>query len=455
MSSNLAPTQSLLDEKRTSDGLAADTIVGAPSTPIVHARGLGKCYRVYERPQDRLKQALLRGRRTYYREFWALRDVSLSVERGAAVGILGRNGSGKSTLLQLIAGILAPSEGSVEVRGRVAAMLELGSGFNPEFTGRENVFLQGAILGITKHEMETRFDDIAAFADIGAFIDQPLKTYSSGMVARLAFAVSFSVDPDVMIVDEILAVGDIGFQARCLARFRQLRDKGLTLLFVSHSPDAVRSLCDQALFLIEGKTAFVGGAERATDVYLAHVREEANRTALLHDGHSFSPHLHPAAADTGPLRYGSGHVRIETVQLTDRDGAPCRAFRLGDPITLEVTMRSREDVRDLSVSFLVRDMTGIDLMGTTTFDEHVTLPVLPRDRAARVRFSFENRLRPGSFGVSVAVTRVSRRDYGDVVVFDQVDGCIAFTVIGDPERPVHYKFHHPVDLDWEILSDGT
>ena len=222
------------------------------SEPIVSVHDLGKCHRIYDRPQDRLKQALLRGRRKYYREFWALRGISFDVHRGESLGIVGRNGSGKSTLLQLIAGTMAPTEGEVEVHGRVAAMLELGTGFNPEFTGRENVFLQGAMLGIGRREMEARFDTIAAFADIGAFIDQPVKTYSSGMTARLAFAVAFAVEPDVLIVDELLAVGDLAFQARCLSRLRQLRDRGLTMLFVSHSPDAIRSICGKGLFLIDG-----------------------------------------------------------------------------------------------------------------------------------------------------------------------------------------------------------
>ncbi|MCS7352481.1 MAG: ABC transporter ATP-binding protein, partial [Thermoflexus sp.] len=178
-----------------------------------------------------------------------MRNVSFEVRRGETVGIIGRNGSGKSTLLQIIAGTLAPTEGEVQVKGRVAALLELGSGFNPEFTGRENVYLNGAILGLSREEIDARFDDIAAFADIGEFIDQPVKVYSSGMYARLAFAVAVSLDPDILIVDEILAVGDLALQQRCATRLRQLRDNGLTLLYVSHSPDAIKSICQKALLL--------------------------------------------------------------------------------------------------------------------------------------------------------------------------------------------------------------
>lgn len=425
---------------------------------VIAARGLGKCYQVYDRPADRLKQAVFRWRKRFYREFWALRGVSFEVYPGESVGILGRNGGGKSTLLQLIAGTLTPTEGEVEVRGRVAAMLELGSGFNHEFTGRENVFLKGAILGITRREMEERFDEIAAFADIGAFMEQPLKTYSSGMSARLAFAVAFSVDPEVMIVDEILAVGDIGFQQRCMTRLRQLRDRGMTLLFVSHSTDAVRALCQKALFLDRGQPRFFGAAERATDLYLAFVREQMNEDALASEAKLNGAKLGGAVAFEkfvpGKTRYGTGHVQIEGVEILNGRGEPCRAFGLGEEITVEATLKAHAAVSGVSCSFLIRDFTGVDLMGTTTFDERADSPALGLGERAKVRFSFENRLRPGNFGVCLAVHRVTSRDYSDNVLFDQVDGVASFLVLAQPERPVHYKFHQPTSVRWERLADG-
>lgn len=422
-----------------------------PDRPVVRVRNVGKCYHVYDKPVDRLKQAFFRWKKQYFREFWALRGVSFEVYPGDSVGILGRNGGGKSTLLQCIAGTLTPTEGEIEVRGRIAAMLELGSGFNPEFTGRENVFLKGAILGITRREMEERFDDIAAFADIGEFLDQPLKTYSSGMSARLAFAVAVSVDPDLMIIDEILAVGDIGFQQRCLSRLRRLRDGGMTMLFVSHSPDAVRSVCDKSLFLDRGQPRYFGDAERGTDLYLAHIREQTNQD-LLNQQIDLKNQIAFSRPVPGKTRYGTGHVQIETVSVLDRTGEPCKAFALGDEIIIHAELVAHIDVTNLSVSFLVRDMTGIDLMGTTTFDERVTLPALPKDGRVRVRFKFENHLRPGNFGVSLAVNRVTSRDYSDNVLFDQVDGCAAFVVLSKPDRPVHYKFHQPVSISWETIA---
>ena len=438
-------------------GAGADAGAHAPAQPpggqaggagevVIAAHNLGKRYQIYRKPQDRLKQGLLRwSGKQFYRDFWALKGVSFEVKRGEAVGVLGRNGAGKSTLLQLIAGTLAPSEGDVSVRGRVPAMLQLGSGFSPEFTGRENVYLAGSILGIPRREMESRFDAIASFADIGAFMDQPLKTYSSGMGARLAFAVSFSVEPDLLIVDEILAVGDIGFQQKCVSRLRALRDNGLTMLFVSHSPDAVRSVCNRALFLVDGQMVFFGPAEQTTNQYLSYVREQTNKETLAGDTILGAPV--PFKVDVpGNLRYGTGHAQIERVEVLNHLGEPTRAFRVGDQITLEATLRAHAPVRDLNVSFLIRDMTGIDLMGTTSFDEGVKLPVLAPGETTVVRFEFENRLRPGNFGVCMAANRVSSRDYSDTVLFDQVDGCAAFVVMGDPERPVHYKFHQPVSI---------
>ncbi len=425
---------------------------------IVAVKNLGKCYEVYARPQDRLKQMVLPFGRPYYTEFWALRGVSFEVYPGDSVGILGRNGSGKSTLLQVIAGTLTPTHGEVRVRGRIAAMLELGSGFNTEFSGRENVFLLGSILGITRAEMEERFAEIAAFAEIGAFIEQPIKTYSSGMVARLAFAVAFSVEPDLMILDEILAVGDIGFQQKCLARLRQLRDRGLTTLFVSHSPDAVRSVCDKALFLDKGLARFYGAAERGTDLYLAHVREQSNKDVLADEAARKSEAgvengLGEAVAFRkdvpGKMRYGTGHVQIERVEVLNEAGEACRAFGYGQTISVAAHLRAYVDVSHVSVSFLIRDMTGVDLMGTTTFDERQELPAMRKGEALVVRFSFENRLRAGNFGVSLALNRVTARDYADNLLFDQVDGCAAFGVIGTPERPIHYKFHQDVAISWE------
>ena len=237
----------------------------------IRVNNLSKCYHIYDRPQDRLKQLVVpklrslvgRNPNRYYREFWALNDVSFEVGRGETIGIIGRNGSGKSTLLQMICGTLQPTTGSVETNGRVAALLELGAGFNPEFTGRENVYMNATVLGLTQDEIQARFEDIAAFADIGDFIEQPVKHYSSGMYARLAFAVAINVDPSILIVDEALSVGDEPFQRKCFARIEEIKRNGGTILFVSHSASAIVELCDRAVLLQGGELLFTGEPKKA------------------------------------------------------------------------------------------------------------------------------------------------------------------------------------------------
>jgi lipopolysaccharide transport system ATP-binding protein len=239
----------------------------------IEAKNLSKVYRIYADPKDRLKEYLLRGRRTYHQEFWALKDVSFHAQVGSTVGLIGDNGAGKSTLLQLVAGILRPTSGSVAVKGRVSTILELGAGFNPEFTGRENVFMSGAIMGINQKEMERRFPDIAAFAEIGEFIDRPVKMYSSGMYVRLAFAVATSVDPDVLIIDEALSVGDQYFQKRCIDRIEGFRKAGKSILFCSHNLYQIRLTCDQAIWLKQGRVAQAGEASRVVAAYENELRE--------------------------------------------------------------------------------------------------------------------------------------------------------------------------------------
>lgn len=259
-------------------------------TPIL-LNSVSKCYRIYSNPKDRVKQALasrlqLSFRKNkptpiYYREHWALRDISFELKQGESIGILGRNGAGKSTLLQIVAGILEPTSGSVVTKGRITALLELGSGFNPEFTGRENILLNAQILGLTSEQALQRFDEIAAFADIGDFIEQPVKTYSSGMLMRVAFAVQTAVDPKVLIVDEALAVGDMFFQAKCIARIKKLLDSGVSLLYVSHDPGTVRQLCSRALLIHEGRVKSLGEARAVADEYAAFQMSERNQAAKV------------------------------------------------------------------------------------------------------------------------------------------------------------------------------
>lgn len=417
--------------------------------PIIQVKDVSKMYLLFNQPVDRLKQILLsRFGRSFGREFWALKDVAFDIQRGESLGILGRNGSGKSTLLQIIAGVLQPTRGQVAARGRISALLELGSGFNPEYSGRENVYLGGAIMGYTRGEMDARIGDILAFADIGDFIDQPVKTYSSGMFARLAFSLAISVDPDILIVDEILSVGDYGFQQKCITRLRQMIDRGLTLLFVSHSPDSIKDLCTRGIFLKEGELVYAGSAENAADEYLRYVREISNQERLqkmpeLNAAHKLETNV------PYKLRYGTGHVQVEKVVVTDEGGNLKSDFIFGEMICIHVVYKAIVDTDHISVGFSLRDNTGITVTGTTSFEEKAALPDLKAGEQGYVCFRFPSQLRHGNYGVSVAINRVSQADLSDAIHLDGVYLTTHFQVVHNPERPIWYKFHSTVVIDKE------
>jgi len=425
--------------------------------PVLSVRGVSKCYHMYDKPRDRLKQAVRGGvgrGKQYYREFWALKDVSFDLYPGEAIGVVGRNGSGKSTLLQIIAGTLSPTHGEVTVRGRISALLELGSGFNPEFTGRENVFLYGAILGIPRREMARRFDEIADFAEIGQFIEQPIKTYSSGMHARLAFSVAVSVNPDILILDEILAVGDIAFQQKCVSRMFKLVETGVTLLFVSHAPDSVKSICKKGLFLRDGKLAHLGTAEEAVDRYFNYVRDQVNEHAQHHQPvAALTSSVQERTEVDGAARYGTGHMQVDAVRLLDDRGRIAEAFTYGEHITVEVVVKALVELDKLDVHFAVRDSVGVDLFGTGTADERVHFPTLAAGSRTSVRFRFLNTLRGGSYGVSVTLSRLPENlDVGGVTL-DHVTAVAGFTCIPDPMRMVHYKVYNPTEVTWGAVSE--
>jgi ABC-type polysaccharide/polyol phosphate transport system ATPase subunit len=378
----------------------------------VRASGLGKCYHIYDRPEDRLKQILWRGRRSFYREFWALRDVSFEVPRGATLGIIGRNGSGKSTLLQLLAGTLTPTTGSCTVNGRVAPLLELGTGFNPEFSGRENVFLNAAILGLSQAEIEARYADIARFADIGDFIDQPVKLYSSGMFVRLAFAVATAVDPDILILDEALSVGDARFQLACHERITRMLGRGMTLIFVSHDGNAVKRLCERALVLEGGRALFDGPPNDALNFY----------SRLLFDRDSPPPTLRPPAPDAarpeegvasdffhiGPettareYRYGSQKGHVESVVLVGERGEPATVFESGEHVVVRFAVRTVEPVARPIFALRIKNEKGVEVYGTNTLFQRLHVEALEPGEQVVVEFDQHMNLMPGSYFLSTS-----------------------------------------------------
>lgn len=321
-------------------------------TAIISAAGLSKCYHIYERPQDRLRQFLFGRKRRFYREFWALQPLSFSVERGECVGFVGRNGSGKSTLLQILAGILTPSGGSATINGRVAALLELGAGFNPEFTGRENVFLNAAILGLSYNEIVERLPAIEAFAEIGSFINEPVKTYSSGMYVRLAFSVAIHVDPEILIVDEALSVGDAAFQYKCLRRIEELQDRGTSIILVTHDSGVVKRFCSRAGWIHEGRLISFGPAVEIVNQYDDFCRQQMKIPALPGSETTGQGVVQTAPGQLAAVRLtqtGSTpasqtsretpHVAITAVELCDHNGAANQVFVLGSTVMLRVRYR--------------------------------------------------------------------------------------------------------------------
>lgn len=339
----------------------------------IRVDSVSKRYELYDRPSDQLKQFLFprlqqytrQKQKKYYREFWALSDVSLEVRRGEAFGVVGRNGCGKSTLLQIIAGTLTPTFGSVATRGRVAALLELGSGFNPEFSGRENVFLNAALLGFSKEKVAQRFDAIAAFADIGQHLEQPVKSYSSGMVVRLAMAVQLQVEPDILIVDEALAVGDALFQKRCYRQIEKLINNGCALLFVSHDQEVVRSLTKRAIFLNAGKVQMSGSSSDVTFAYREYLQQEEEA--------SYSAQLKNVNAELLKVKkqnsYGNYDVQIVSVSVLGKNGLPQNVFLAGDFMSISVECVCCKDVENLNVAFRVRNKEGVKVTTWGTLNE--------------------------------------------------------------------------------------
>ncbi len=312
--------------------------------------GVSKRYRKYHERNQSLKATVMRGRRARYDEFWALREVTLEITAGTTYGLVGENGSGKSTLLKCMARILRPDEGELDVRGKVSALLELGAGFHPELSGRENVFLNGALLGMSQRAIRSRFDDIVGFAGLEEFIDAPVKNYSSGMYVRLGFAVAINVDPDVLLVDEVLAVGDAEFQDRCNEKFAELRTSGKTIVIVSHALESIRNLCDEAAFLEHGVLRGVGPSAEVCDQYLDEVH--ANRADGSLDG----------------TRFGSGEARIERVELLGADGRPTFDVRTGDSVTIRLHFHADEPIERPVFGLGVSRIDGLHVSGPNTKD---------------------------------------------------------------------------------------
>lgn len=433
----------------------------------IKIENLSKCYQIYEQPRDRLKQFVLPRMRglaglspkQYFKEFWALRDVSFEVKKGETVGIIGRNGSGKSTLLQIICGTLNPTSGSVQSHGRIAALLELGSGFNPEFSGRENVYMSCSLLGLKRDEIDSRFDDIAAFADIGDFIDQPVKTYSSGMFVRLAFAVNVISSPDIMVVDEALAVGDMNFQAKCMTALKRFQECGGTVLFVSHDVGAVKSLCQQAVYLEHGQIVSAGLAPQVAERYVRAMREEMSYEALkfvrgpnsflsnemakpklsfdMPESHSESasdPHkqstLFKRSDDfekrINGLRYGMGGAKIRFVELLDLLGENVFFAEFNQSVKIRVHVECEQQT-ELSVNYYIHDSHKTPLVGAAFRTLGCPLIKCGEGQMYVITYTTYLPLQEGVYSIQVELTRPTIQDQA-ADFLDVIDNAVVFKV---------------------------
>ena len=396
-------------------------------TAALQIKGVSKQYRIYARPGDRLKESLTRGHRKYHREFWALSNISFEVEGGTTTGIIGPNGSGKSTLLQIITGTLEPTHGAVWHEGRIAALLELGAGFNPEFTGIENVFMNASLLGLSRTETERLLPQIESFAEIGEFIYQPIKTYSSGMQLRLAFATAIATSPDILIIDEALAVGDAVFQHRCLRRIKEMQERGTTILFVSHDPAAIRALCTRAILLNSGQMLADGAPSDVLNRYqkIIMARQQAFDASQLNQALKVDGEL--LQIDPAPLtylyRHGDRSAEILQVELLDASGQRVELVETGEPVTVRVVYVAQADLEEVVCGFLIRNRHGIHIYGTNTELQQVASSRVSRNQVNEVRFSFDCWIAPDLLSLSVAVHS------GAGESFDWIDGCVFFRVM--------------------------
>lgn len=441
------------------------------SETLIEASCLSKSYHIYEKPRDRLLQMLARGRRQYFKEFWALKDISFTIKRGETLGIVGRNGSGKSTLLQLICGTLNPTSGTIKTQGKVAALLELGAGFNSEFTGRENVYLAAGLYGLSEAQVDERFDEIAAFADIGDFIDQPVKTYSSGMFVRLAFAVIAHVDADILVVDEALSVGDAYFVQKCMRFLRRFMEHG-TLLFCSHELGTVTNLCRKAVWLEHGQMAAIGPPKSVTEQYLAALTNAVRRDTPVPE--KKIPDLPPAKRsdedycdmrqdfiNASNLRndlevfefnpesktFDTGEAFITSVRLLDESGTPLSWMVGGEMVVVEVRGEAQKEIARPIIGFHLKDRLGQIVFGDNTYLSYCDNPVgIRAGGGITARFEFRMPVMPpGDYSIDAAFAEGTQEDkqmhhwiYDALVIRSYVSSAV-FGLVGVPMKSIVLK----------------
>ena len=377
-------------------------------------RDLSKCYQIYSKPHHRLLQAFWGQKKKLYKDFRALHGVSFDVSQGETIGIIGANGSGKSTLLQMVAGTLTPTSGEISVNGRVAALLELGAGFNPEFTGRENVFMNASIMGIPREKIEAEFDELLAFANIGDFIDRPVKTYSSGMYVRLAFSISIHMDPDILIVDEALAVGDIRFQNKCFRKFAELQDKGVTILFVTHSTEMIIKHCQRAIFLDHGEVRYIGKPKDVVYEYLNFMFSDTSDALpeQVDELSDVSRALDSAdrccqnrTYNPSEYRWGNGRASIVAYTLEVNGDKDPACVNKRDVVKVVAEVAFEEDLENLIYGLTIKTPDGVSVYGTNSLWKGIKTPLRKKGDRVEVQFTFRANLAEGDYFISLGVAQ--------------------------------------------------
>jgi len=380
----------------------------------IKVENLTKIYHLYEKPQDRLKEALNPFKKSYHDDFYALNNVNFIVNKGDRVGVLGKNGAGKSTLLKIITGVLNPSSGTVVVDGTIGSLLELGAGFNPELTGLENIYLNGTLTGLSKEQVDLRVQDIIEFADIGEFIKQPVKKYSSGMFARLAFAVTINIDPDILIVDEALAVGDISFQSKCIARMKAMTDRGVTLLFVSHDTYSVQSLCDKAILIDDGKITQYGDVEHVTSAYLEVQRNENNELLASYEIKKQDEHEKPVTHIPHSLDLsgkkvlqgkvsGNNKATLLDFALLDQNGVQADEIESNQEYILKLAVRFNQDLPTFAVICPIRSLNGVQEIGVSSSVEQYSFPPAKKGEIYIIEMRSVMNLQYGAYNLVIAI----------------------------------------------------
>ena len=422
---------------------------------VIQVKNLTKMYKLYDKPSDRLKEALGLSRKKKYREHYALHDISFDVHEGECVGIIGVNGSGKSTILKIITGVLSPTSGTVDVDGRISALLELGAGFNGEYTGLENVYLNGTMIGFSKEEIDRRLDDILAFADIGDFINQPVKTYSSGMFVRLAFAVAINIDPEILIVDEALSVGDVFFQSKCFHKFEEFKEQGRTILIVSHDLSSIAKYCDRVLLLNKGRLLDQGSPKAMVDMYkqlLVHqdpVKQQENAPAaeaekqekLSGDDSSWKEGL---SINPNMLEYGDKQAEIAAFTIIDEKGNKSSIIEKGTPFDIRVKVHFNHEIQDPIVAFTFKNIQGTEICGTNTMYEKVYISHSSPGDECIVTFHQNMDLAGGEYLLSFGCTGYCG---GDFTVFHRLYDACNVTVVSTKSLVGFYDMNTQVTVE--------